>query len=192
MTWNASCANEANVHAQSCLWEHWGSDNLASLSSSDWEARFDLNPMIEMWAQEWGASSCFAVAYDRLLPIQTSRSRSILSLHCRAFHQRFILTPRWCGTSQRPSDVHGTSTVLTTRRCFQVERTLSATTGLLETSVPTHQGRNTTPTSATLPSGRLQSKFPTLPSTQQIMVRELLQSMSRSTEHRFRQSPHKQ
>lgn len=54
MTWNASCAHEADVHAKSCRWEHWGSDNLASLSSSDEDARFDINPMIEMWAQEWG------------------------------------------------------------------------------------------------------------------------------------------
>ncbi|BEJ15434.1 hypothetical protein CspHIS471_0500390 [Cutaneotrichosporon sp. HIS471] len=53
VTWNETAARIAQDHVNTCLWEHWGSDNLAQLSFSEEGGRFDVNPMIEMWAEEW-------------------------------------------------------------------------------------------------------------------------------------------
>lgn len=53
MQWNESCAREAQRHVETCLWEHWGSDNLAEQSYSLPEGRFDVNSMMELWSSEW-------------------------------------------------------------------------------------------------------------------------------------------
>lgn len=53
MQWNESCARQAQRHVDTCLWEHWGSDNLAEQSYSLPEGRFDVNSMMELWSSEW-------------------------------------------------------------------------------------------------------------------------------------------
>ncbi|TXT15244.1 uncharacterized protein COLE_01437 [Cutaneotrichosporon oleaginosum] len=52
VTWNETAARIAQEHVNTCLWEHWADDR-AQLSYSEEGHRFDINPMVEMWAEEW-------------------------------------------------------------------------------------------------------------------------------------------